>query len=146
MNYLKNKRGMSISIVLLVIATLVLSSFALVSFHTRQKSLQANLYSPAFLQDVYAQEAKINFYAGEVLEKIDVKGLSIDDFKNKFNIELGKYKEESWEFIIKDASIEKGKATITLEVKIKGDAKDKDGKELYSVVYIYTKIFEKPLI
>lgn len=137
---------MSISIVLLVIATLVLSSFALISFHSRQKSLQANLYSPAFLQDVYAQEAKINFYVGEVLEKIDVKGSSVDDFKSKFGNELGKYKEESWAFVVRDAGIERDKATITLEVKITGDNKDKEGKELYSAVYTYTKIFEKPLI
>ena len=145
---MRNKKAMSLSIVLLVLATLILSGFALFTFNMRQKEISEKIQITNFLENIYAKESKINFYAENILRKMDVKGLSLEQFKDKFTTELNRPKkvETNWEFTINEpVSLDGKKAVISLTIKITGKGIDKEGEEIASSIYEYDKTFEKTL-
>lgn len=157
---LKNKKaGMEISIVLLVIATLVLTTFSLYTFYTKQKSIEEKIYITRFLEDIYSKEEIINFYIDNILEK-SIKNSSGDENKiiENFKQELGNYKNKDGKFIVSELSqieeqvsqdnikIENGKAVAEFEIMLKGNVAVKEKKaekELFSAIYTYKKKFEK---
>ena len=156
-----NKKGMSLAIVLLVIATLVLVSTALITFYVREKSYEDKIAAAGFLQDVYTKEAKINFYAYNVLENINSENKAKEDIIKEFRNELSKYKESDWEFIldrngalqkykesdwiftIKEDDVKINPISIPLIINITKIVKDDKGNEIFSATYVYDKTFEK---
>lgn len=158
---MKNKKGgMEISIVLLVLATLILSTFALYTFYTKQKSMQEKIYITKFLEDIYSKEEQINFYIDNILEK-SAKDFNKEDSEEKlienFTRELSKYKINNNYIVPELAQIEeqvneehikydKDNQKVTAEFQITLEDKVADnGKELFSAVYTYTKKFEKEI-
>lgn len=94
---MKNKKAMSLAIVLLVLATLILSGFALLTFNARENDISETIQITKFLRRIYSEEVKINFYVENILRGMEVKGLSKDEFKNKFTTELIDYRTAEWE-------------------------------------------------
>ncbi len=156
---LKNKKaGMEISVVLLVIATLVLSGFVLLTFYTKQKSMQEKIYATKFLEDIYSKEEIVNFYINNVLEN-SVKDFNKEDGEVKlilnFKNELNKYKINNNYIIPELAQIEKqvneehikiedNKATAEFQITLE-DKVVENGKAIFSAVYTYDKKFEKEI-
>ena len=97
LNFKRQKRGMSISIVLLTILTLVLVVTALLMFNLRSKRLEEKLYVSRGLDRVYARAAIFDFYLNEILDKIG-EDASIEEF----NTELEKYKDDDGDYFIKE--------------------------------------------
>lgn len=157
---IKNRRGMSISIVLLVLATLVLTSFALFTFYLREKSIQEEIYTTRFLEEVYVKEEKINFYVQNIFDN-SVRDFNRDEdvskLINNFKQELGKYKINN-KFVIAELEqvegqineehikVKNNKVTAGFQITIKSNVTDeKKEKEIFSAVYTYNKKFEKQI-
>jgi len=162
---MKNKKaGMSISIVLLVLATLVLSGYALFTFYTREKSVQEKVYVPRIIEDVYSKEEQINFYLDQIVENAALKTVVFEGesaeriFADSLKKELEESKDKNGNFPIielnqieeqvKEENVEfdeeKGTIAIEFEIKIENNAEIK-GKEIFSTSYTYRKKFEKTL-
>lgn len=165
----KNKKAMSISIVLLVLATLVLTSFSLLTFYLRKDKIQEEIHTTRFLEDIYAKEEQINFYINEIMEKAVQATKESENFEEDFPInflnELDKYKINN-KFIMQELEqvqnqvnenpdifvIEENKEgektvkKVTAEFQIIIEDKvTVEDKELFSAVYTYKKTFEKEI-
>ena len=142
---MKNKKSMSLSIVILVIGTLILSGFALFTFNLRQKNISEQVQVTRFLEGIYAKESKINFYVENILRGMEVKGLSKEEFESKFVIELNKYKEQGddWNYEIKDTKVSGEKITFSLKVTITKEGRDTKDKQIAFATHTYNKTFEK---
>lgn len=155
---IKNKKaGMGLSIVLLVLATLILTAFALYTFYTKQSLIEEKIYATRFLEDMYSKEAQINFYIDNILEEAAEssegrEGGLVDNFKTELDLykgaggsfiisELGQIAEQADESHIK---IEDGIATADFEITLRGKV-EINNKESFSAVYTYNKLFEKKL-
>lgn len=84
---IKNKRaGMSLSIVLLVFAIIVLLVICLVYFQSTRTSMQNTFASITLFENVYSEEALLDFYLGEI-----VKNMDREDVVSNFSTEFKKY-------------------------------------------------------
>ena len=155
---MKNKKSMSISIVLLVIASLVLSGVALFTFYAQKDKLQAKIYTINFLDETYAKEEIINFYLQNIFDNA-INGLSTgwtqEQLIENFSEELNKYKING-EFIMPELSqlesqlnsenlyIENGKIVAKFGIDLENQAVQ--NKEiLFSVKYHFEKKFEREI-
>jgi len=162
---IKNKKGgMSVSIALLVLATLVLSCFSLLMFYLREKNLQETIYISS-LEDIYSKEEQINFYINKAMGSA-AEGSKNPEFSEAYFIinflaEISEYKLENGFVVpeleqlknqINEENIEYNAESkivsadfeIMLEDKIVVKEK-KENKELFSASYAYKKKFEKAL-
>ncbi len=78
------KAGVSISIVLLVLATLILVISSLFYFHIRADDLTGDISSAVFLEEIYSKEVKLNFYLENVFDKCSENFVSEEEFVNCF--------------------------------------------------------------
>jgi len=158
---IKYKKGkMELAVTILVLTTLVLTIFALYTFHTRGSTIRETLYLSNFLENLYAREDLINFHVNEMLEQSIIKFNKSQDTTeqiiNNFTLQLEKYKENS--NIPED--LEKVEAQInenpdiftleedkiTLELTLSLNATETANKEKIAFAnYTYTKKFEKEI-
>ncbi len=146
---MRNKRGASISIVLLVVLTLILSAFTLFTFYSREKTMQGKLYSTRFLENLYAEEELINFYLQEIFDKTE--GTNTEEFKASFKEKLEEYKVdgvfivnglEQAEEQLDKIGVEEGKASVVFEIELE-DEIYADGRILFEGKYVYHNKLEK---
>lgn len=146
---MNKKATMSISIVLLVLATLILSIFALFTFNLRDNEAREIVSYASYLEGIYAREEIINFYIQGIIDDIEVKNK--EEFISKFKQELGKYKDKQGDYLLSELSqveeqikeenidIAEGKLKITFNIEIEKNTENLD------VAYAYKKSFEKEL-
>jgi hypothetical protein len=149
----RSKKAMSLAIVLLVLATLVLTVFSLFAFGTRKNDLSDTI-KLANLERIHAKEEVFNFYVDSIMDKA-VVGIGSEDgedqFIQNFRESLQYYKRGGELFLeelnqveeqLKDENIEikEGKAFLNLNVKISDTLENK-----VDVSYSYTKKFEKEI-
>jgi len=146
------KAGVSIAVVLLVIATIILSSFAIFSFITKQKNVEEVIYGNS-LQGVYAKESLLNFYIQEIGDR-SAKGVSSEaNFISNFKIELERYKDADENYLLSELGqlnnqlneesikLENNQISANFDIEIK-DKTLRDGKEILSASYKYAKTFK----
>jgi len=145
---LNNKRGgVSISIVLLVIFTLVLVISSLTYFTTRSSGITKNLGNSFILERVNINVEEINFNIQNIVDRSFENSNSKEEFIDNFKLELEKYVIDG-KFIIPELSqlesqlnsdsvvfSDKG-VEVSFEIKVQ----DKVGNE-FLVDYKYTKTF-----
>ena len=66
----KNKKGISIVIVFLVLTTLLLTSIALYQFITENKNRELTLEVPNSINSIYLKESYLDYYLDDIFEKI----------------------------------------------------------------------------
>lgn len=147
MNKKMNKRA-DIAVLLLVLMTLVLAVSVLTMFYRNTQNSGLQIEDSRFLDVVYSDEIKINFYINEIMDKavVDLHGDKqkfIENFKN----ELLKYKI-SENFVIPEMSqldsqlnennirISDGIIFIKLSIKI-----EKNFSDGAKISYLYEKEF-----
>ena len=149
----KNKRA-NIPITLLVLMTLVLTVSALYSFNTHVNKVSTEVKDSRFLDYIYAQENKINFYIDDMMEKAVVKTVVIDSdtksfFIDNFKKELLKYKKNETlvpeelnqieqQINLENVNIKDKEISINISIKIEKKFQDK-----FIISYLYTKKFSK---
>ena len=127
---LKDKRGvMSISVVVLVVATLLLVVSALFIFNIRQKERLDELHAYIDLDEAYEKSILIDFYLSEIMDEIGENATS-----EEFNLELDKYQNSSGHYPIPELSQAED---MNFEIKFVG------GNEFYNFVYSYEFDYEQ---
>ena len=146
-----NKRAdMSIPIVLLVLLTLVLTSFSLYSFILREKNVEETIQVPLIIDVVYIEEAELNYYLQDIFDKS--VSLNSAEFINNFENELSKYRDDGGIYLNKwleqvegqaeNVEIDNGNISLVLDIKMKG--RQTEGKRnVMTLDYNYKKRFEK---
>lgn len=154
----KNKKSMEISIVVLVLATLVLTIVSLFAFNIRGDKLVERVNLD--LDNVYAIEELVNFYVNKMIENSIEDNMNEEKFIENLKREFDKYKQGN-DFVLEELrqiepqiskdniKIEKinginKNVSITLEISI-SDSIFYDNKEIVFITYVYTKTFEKDL-
>lgn len=93
-----SKKGMELSIPLLVFFTLLLVASALLIFNWNSKKIEGKIGDYASLDEIYAKENEINFYIRDLMEnsasKIEKGKNPRTEFINNFQKELLRYKKE----------------------------------------------------
>ena len=157
------KGGVPIAITLLVLATLLLTSFSLVYFAKKSTTNNKKIYSNGISEEVYSKAMLLDFYTQEITDKAAKKTISSGDiskenFIDNFNNELNRYKLENGKFIIEElAQIENrlnqdnviiqdknnGKEfSVTFDISIYKEISDNGKiKKPVSINYTYTKAF-----
>jgi hypothetical protein len=143
----KDKKA-DISILLLVLMTLVLAVSVLAMFYSNTSNSGAQIKDSRFLDLVYSNEMKTNFYINEIMDKsiVDIKGDKLKFIEN-FRNELLKY-NVSGEFIVPELSqlepqlnennIRLNDGIIFIKFSVKIDKNFNDGA---MVSYLYVKEF-----
>ena len=150
-----NKKGMSLSIMLLTLLTLVLVVTTLFYFNVKRNKEHEKLLIPKVIDEVYVREAEINFYINDMIKKSITEDVSEGVFLNNFKIELNNSKDKQGNYIVseleqlkgideEDVEIKDGK--LFFEVSIKIEDKLIDDYEVISVSYNFNKVFEKDLV
>lgn len=147
-----NKKGMEVSVILLVIATLIISSYALFTFYGGRQKVDEKVQIKGILEDLYSQESQINFYLENVIEKISIsdKQNPEKEFLDGFQKGIFSYKGQSGYAFPELLQVESQLKTENLKIadnkiKIKINIiTSKDGAGV-SATYNYTKVFEKAL-
>ena len=153
---MKNKRAMSLPILVLVILTIVLVFVSLFYFSSRDKQNKETLMIPSVIDELYRGEARLNFHLRDIFEK-SVKNMqetkSQDVFISSFKDELNRFKSQNGNYLIqgmeqvesqlnnKNIIIDSEKVILTLEIEL--FASKKDDKQDTQVNYKYIKQFEK---
>ena len=149
---MKNKKAMSIPIVLLVFATLILTIFSLFIFATKDNETKTLVSYASLLEDLYSREEITNFYISEILEEIQVtedETLFIQNFKK----ELDKYRFKDGKFpdsILSDLYLQINEENIVIENKegnflITFTIKVENQEKEISADHNYKRTFEKPI-
>lgn len=141
-NNMRNKKAsMEISIVVLVLATLVLTIFSLYTFYQRAKDIKEEAYFGSSIESIYAKEETINFYIYNSMETAAGSfGGDKTQFNQIFSQEIGKYKKvmpELGQIDSQTSSITVGNKNVTAEFNIILGWKD----EKFSASYNYSKNF-----
>lgn len=150
---MNNKRGMSVSIVLLVLGTLVLCVYSLYSFTTRDKYFEDTLGVSQLVGTAYEREQEINFFIQDILNSIKNPS-NEDDFISKFSSELDKYKvngefypieleQVKKQLISENVIKENGRYGVKLSIVVSARYEDKNAKR-DSAEYAYEKRFLGP--
>jgi hypothetical protein len=162
---LNKKAATASSIVILVFATMILVSFALLSFYGVQGKA-SNKLSLADLNGVYSKEEIINFYIQNIVDKAALESVNDNgeiikaEFINNFKIELGRYKinnkyAEDELFQIEQQinsqdidnkiklQIIEGKKEILISFDVLIKDKTKDDKQEIDISYYYSQEFKK---
>ena len=151
------KANTPIGILILVVMSIILCSFTLLSFHSRNGDL-SELIGVDHLSGIYSKEVIINYYINNIIEKSS-KGLTGDlktDFINNMKSEIVKYKDEG-SFIVSELSqvdeqINNGEFAdkinindeiieVEFNIKIKDEVINE--KRVLKAEYEYTKVFSK---
>ena len=157
---IKNKKGMSISIVILTFATLALTVFSLLvfSFHGTDLSENVNL---ADLDRVYAIEELVNFYVDLMIENSIEENIDENKFIENFKKEFDNYKQGD-DFVLEELrQIEEQinneniefeqvnrvnkKVIVNLEISIEDEIVKRNGEQVIVVKYNYQKTFDKEI-
>jgi len=142
----QNKRGMSISIVILVMVFLILSAACLIALKLRKDKLEYKIIS---LEKVYFIEEVLNYNINTLME--ESAALTEEEFIMNFKQGLTKYKttgeylpyqlsQVEEQLTLDNVEIKDGKVFLTLNFKIDGDV-----DESVYASYTYTKTFEKDI-
>ncbi len=146
--FMRNKRAMSVSIVVLVLATLVLTVFALFSFVIKDTNIQSEILMTRFLEDMYSHEQEINFNINMIIQGINAKNK--DEFISNLKSELTNSKIPELvklESQVNSDSVKQEGKIFAIEFSIFLENKvdlGKDGIPIYAS-YSYKKTFEKEL-
>ena len=161
---IKNKRGISIPIVFLVLTTLLLTSIALYQFITENKNRQLTLEVPNNINSIYLKEAYLDYYLEDIFKK-SIKDFTYSQgkevFIENFRGNLNEYKDKDGRYIIPELNIvereipnfnvELNENHIVLNVNITiadsysllAEPTNNQNKKIISVSYNYEKSFEK---
>ena len=154
MRLMINKRGMSIAIVLLVLGTLILCTYSLYSFTTRDKYFEDTLGVSQLVGTAYEREQEINFFIQDILNSIKNPS-NEDDFISKFSSELDKYKvngefypieleQVKKQLVSENVIKENGRYGVKLSITISASNEGKNAKR-DSVNYTYERRFLGPV-
>ncbi len=141
---MKNKKAMSIAVVILVFATIFISGLCLVAFSLRKNNLD-NLSSTS-LGDIYRVESILNYNLRKIVDESFEPGMDKEQFIIKFKESLNEYKSggnyvipqlSQIESQLDNAIVENNRVSLPLDLKIEGFVDE----DLY-VSYKYTKVFE----
>ncbi len=151
-----NKKA-DVSITILVFMVVVLTGTALFIFASDTGKISAKITDARFLDEIYLKENEINFYINEIIENSSHSETE-EEFIDNFKIQLERYKDKDGNFIMSELSQLESQITednikfennkievefvIRLEDKLTVKEK-KQEKEVLSVVYIYSKKFER---
>ncbi len=152
-----NKKGDTVSIVLLTALTLILVSVTIYYFIVSEKERTNILNIPVGIDSVYTKEAYLNFYLEASFDRASkdfAYSYGKSKFIEKFKAELENYKDENGEYFIagldsvrnsvNESNVELTKTLLKLSIPIviEGNFQDQ-GLE---VKYSYEKVFEKALV
>ncbi|MBI2629389.1 hypothetical protein HYW74_04875 [Candidatus Pacearchaeota archaeon] len=92
----KSKKGMTLSIVLLVFFTLLVVGFAIFSFLTQKSDVDKTIYSVGFIGQMYDREEMINTYLQDIFDEAAKETSSEQEFieKSKNLISAGKFPKD----------------------------------------------------
>ena len=160
----KNKKGISIVIVFLVLTTLLLTSIALYQFITENKNRQLTLEVPNSINSIYLKEDYLDYYLEDIFEK-STKDLSYSQgkevFIENFRNNLEGYKDKEGRYILEELAIverelnnfevelDENKIALNVDITIAdsynllAEPVDNQNGEIISVSYNYKKRFEK---
>lgn len=144
---INNKKGMSISIVLLVVLTLILVFLTIGYFIVNQEERTSILSVPDTLDLVYNQETYLNFYLQNIFDKAsgnfkfpEGKGVFIERFKNELlNLKINGL--ENIENQINESNIDLTKDKLVLNLNLV--LEEKNEERGIEARYNYKKSFEK---
>lgn len=153
-NILKNKKGaMALATTILVIATLIITIYALFTFYTVKldKSKNMGLYSN--IEDLYIKEIQLNFLIEKIVENAALGERDKKAFLNKLKLELNKYKSPAGNFLnipdlqqvesqLKEENIieKEGNLSLRLNLIVRHEIKDAY-LTLFDASYSYQKDF-----
>lgn len=147
-----NKKGIAISVILLVITTLLLVGVCVGYFIFSDRIKSISLQTINEIDSAYVQENYLNFYLQEIFDNSakDFKSTyGKDYFINSYKNELLKYKDEKGAWIMPEFSqvdlqinesninMHEGKISLTLNLAVRGNS------ESIEVIHKYEKTFEK---
>ena len=160
----KNKKGISIVIVFLVLTTLLLTSIALYQFITENKNRELTLEVPNSINSIYLKESYLDYYLDDIFEKSTKdfssnqgKDVFIENFRNNLN----EYKDKNGRYIMPELGIverelnnfeielDENKVVLNVDVIISDNYNllaepiNNENREIISVSYNYRKRFEK---
>jgi len=145
-----NKKA-SIDVLLLVFMTVVLSSFALYTFISNSNQVGGQIKDVKFLDNLYVNEGKIEFYINSVMDEtlVEISNVNEGDFIRGFNKNFEKYLDQDV-FLLFD--FEEDLATeenVWIEgdkifFKVNFNMNDKFGEEL-KVSYVFRNVFSKEI-
>jgi len=134
---LNNKKSMILAIILLVLATLALTSLSLYTFYQRERNIGEKIYVGKLLEQLYVKEEKINLYISMAMDDASKEG----DFVENLKFELEKYKVVAPELSQLDEQMD----NVKIGEKIEAEFEIKLGmsEDVFSASHIYVKKFEK---
>lgn len=155
----RNKKAMSIPIVLLVLLTLILITTSLFYFNIKQKNVKETMMIPDEIDRIYVKELQLNYYLQDIFDKA-FEGITAENSQEQlidnFKRELARYKVND-KFIVPEFSqielqinrehitFENGKAIARFDIVLENKVTAKD-KIIFSAVYAYEKTFEKEIL
>lgn len=150
MKYMFGKKA-DVAITLLVLMTLALTLATLYMFNTHVNKVSSTIQDSRFLDKIYYNEEKINFYTNEIVEKAiaSMKGKTKEEFIDNFKKELEKYKKNETYIVdglsqldeqlnVNNVEISDKEVSISFNIKI-----DEKYKEKFIVSYAYNKKFTR---
>jgi hypothetical protein len=150
-----NKKGfMSVAVYFLVILTLVLVLFTIVSFVIRDKDIKEEVGIPRVIDEIYIEEALIKFHARNIFD-VAVENMNNPDrgiFVQRFREELERYKNKDGEYYISnldvaeidESNVEVLGEKLILEIPIRiSKIRENSEKESVDVFYSSSASFEK---
>ncbi|MBT4166481.1 hypothetical protein HOE04_05565 [archaeon] len=148
-----NKKGISLSILVFVVASIVLLGLSLVSFSLRDRDIDESLGVYNGVDEIYIKKVQLDYYLDSVFERsvVDgeegfVFGEGVEGFVEKFREEFALRKLEGFEEVdmyvngdgfIEGVSIVDGKVVLKFEVVLISEVRGA------SLKYNYNQIFEK---
>jgi len=155
-----NKKAVSLSILILVLACVSLSLWSLFYFSIKEGEFNQRIYIHTEVDEVYVKEVLINFYIQDVFDKA-VEDLKFEEgkegFVEKFKKELNKLKDKKGKYPIDDLKeieevvdqenfeskidLSEEKLILSLDIVVKND--NLDERVGADVTYSYKKDFEK---
>jgi len=154
---IRNKKAISIPIVLLVIFTIIITSTSLFYFVISKKDFSTRLIIPNTIDSIYLEETYLDYYLNEIFErsindfsKINGKEVFIENFKSN----LIEYKDKNGNYVLKslrevEVSLDSEDVILTGESLVLNidilisESKEIEGYEVLYVSYNYENSLEK---
>ena len=93
MNQINKKGGVSISVVLIVLFSLIISLISLFYFMTKNNSADASIDETEILEKVYSRQSVLDYYIQNIVDKSAKESVSREKFVDNFKSEIENYKD-----------------------------------------------------
>ncbi|MFA6023009.1 MAG: hypothetical protein WC781_02900 [Candidatus Pacearchaeota archaeon] len=150
----KKGDGVPIAILLLVLATITLTTFTLFVMIQRNNQISGDIYSSKIFEDLTAREKLIDFYLQDLVSNSAKNAGSVEIFINNFNSNLDYYRDQNGKYLFgeleqfkgklaeKDVSLVNGKFSIGIPIKIDSKFYNKKGEKVFELSREYISYFE----